>query len=1375
MKKKVISLIVLTLVLLSIISADSIDSEIKKATYHAEEYETGNINYAQLLLYLSSSKENLNEALGVVSKEDGGILKQEQLEPLLGEPQRKTKWVWVEGGNYETKLDYEVPIWEKIVFDGKKIQIRLNAFPSIFSKEIINEEFGKLENSEDIKENIKGELIKEKEERIKKFDFNEKGTALVYRLHFQVEFKKPDEQMDITGKIENIKVLAENFNSDSSSANAELLAKESVNTERAFESYLRQNHGNCEDFMKSIFGSENLRGTSKIYSQQFTVYEGENFEVIAKMEMCDECDWHWINVNIWFEGRGNFNPPQEVMESYESKEKFKNMEWEEIEIEASNLVGEMISSFEKGDYDSAMSYSRKLQSLNEGWNEKSNDLWRQVEEEFKTEEQSMTEQERQVFNENYGWIKREQEKRKRVNELSKINYEKRKQFYNNLFAIYDKEESYYEQTEFEKRLIQEFREFGEEICDNNVDDNNNQQIDCSDSQCGGKFCGKLISSEIFENETSEKIINLYCIAGTCQQKEEIFEIKNAVCGNHICESGEGSSENFTQLNESGYCPMDCSMCPVYEAIACNGKIIFSGNDENGCSLKPICLEENLSCVNNENCAQPLCGKAECVEGICTTSELSECKDEECVEGQEKIMQCLDKELISEICSNGLWKKIDSSCEGSSEEIIREEIVTEEIIGDDCTTINDCGGQNDVCSNGRCVAIPQSIEIINEAREEPMQKINEGNIENSENNIEETTTEFEQANQETETGVESESQNSEEQTIQETGEESEVQNQGSEVQNQGSESTVTGGIIFNFIRGIGKITGGVITGFISEEEGNIENSEETNSQSENEVKNIVVEESSSEGSDVSENIVSGNENTEVKNENPEMNKEEFVEKKDFENDNGERDNEREEENRKEDCESRCSRECYDMKIRPCVEKCVKEKCGDNWDCNVDDVTKECESNCKSEIDVKTCEDTCQDKCLKGENTWEEPEREKQKEEKGVFTAGGGCRVSQGQSEGFIWFGGWGEPFDEVQPLKQKYYNGGQADWCKWDFENLKKQRTEFETSFNQEFVTWFFEKYMASSAEDWEQHVSGIFELYWRDVDISRELSNRMNCLGKKELDFEPNLINVNYETDYGKVEFWEELKIVKMPELDEEVEVITPYMKIWIFPPKEFIKYELKKSMENHEFPGSPEDKMERKNQEGPTEEEKKMLKQDEKFMKKIKEISEKYEGNFEGVVQFKDYESNEIIFNLYIQVNENDIFTMEPMLPEEIKEKDATIEIDFAPIYDMIYETEKDMRGAKIESPPWDNKGLQPVEKIKEIKNGIEMYFKVRKIMNSAKVYPEEAQEDVDLLFKTFFKMMMQEGDNKDGNQENIEEEGENTDGKNKEFLSTTGEAISK
>ena len=308
----VVVLVLLLSVFLTSVSATSIafvDDEFKKLAYYAGEYETGNIDYVQLLVYTSSIKGKMNGVLGAAGREMGGILKEEQLKSVLGEPTEETKWVWVENEEKETKLDNAVSVWKKIVFDGRKIQIRLNAWPSIFSRKEFKEDNG---NEDEKKKNQELEDLEGK---------------LIYRLNFEIEFKKPEEQLNIQDKISNIKTLAQTFNSDPSSGNAEALAKESVNAERTFESYFRQSGGKCEDIMSSIFGTENKRKTQQLYVQEISFCGGDNLEVIARLEMCDDCEWNWINVDFRVEGRGpGFNLKEGEMNPMSPKS-FENMDF----------------------------------------------------------------------------------------------------------------------------------------------------------------------------------------------------------------------------------------------------------------------------------------------------------------------------------------------------------------------------------------------------------------------------------------------------------------------------------------------------------------------------------------------------------------------------------------------------------------------------------------------------------------------------------------------------------------------------------------------------------------------------------------------------------------------------------------------------------------------------------------------------------------------------------------------------------------------------------------------------------------------------------------------------------------------------------------
>ena len=236
MKRVLVLFFLFAVMFLPVSAASSVDNEIKKITNYAEDYETGNINYAQLSVYVSAVRQGLNEILGAAGREEGGLLKEDQLKPVLGNPNQETEWVWVENEERETKLENPVPVWEKIVFDGKKIQIRLNAFPSIFKKDDVE--------------------------------------SLIYRLQFRIEFKKPKEQFIMLDRISTITELAKSFSSNPSDENAESLAKESVNAEKAFESFFRQSGEKCEDVMGNIFGTENMRADQKLLVQQADFFEG---------------------------------------------------------------------------------------------------------------------------------------------------------------------------------------------------------------------------------------------------------------------------------------------------------------------------------------------------------------------------------------------------------------------------------------------------------------------------------------------------------------------------------------------------------------------------------------------------------------------------------------------------------------------------------------------------------------------------------------------------------------------------------------------------------------------------------------------------------------------------------------------------------------------------------------------------------------------------------------------------------------------------------------------------------------------------------------------------------------------------------------------
>jgi len=137
-------------------------------------------------------------------------------------------------------------------------------------------------------------------------------------------------------------------------------------------------------------------------------------------------------------------------------------------------------------------------------------------------------------------------------------------------------------------------------------------------------------------------------------------------------------------------------------------------------------------------------------------------------------------------------------------------------------------------------------------------------------------------------------------------------------------------------------------------------------------------------------------------------------------------------------------------------------------------------------------------------------------------------------------------------------------------------------------------------------------------------------------------------------------------------------------------------------------------------------------MMKLIKNIAEEYNGNANIALQVVDGE--EVVFNLHVQVNEEDIMIIEPKLPEENPATDITVQVDFEKLYELTNFEQKEMSGERTESPPWDQKNKE--SGFKGFTDGVKMYFKVRAIINSAEVTPKSAKGDAKKLMNAFLKM---------------------------------------
>ncbi|HLC78592.1 MAG TPA: hypothetical protein VJH92_05705 [Candidatus Nanoarchaeia archaeon] len=480
-----------------------------------------------------------------------------------------------------------------------------------------------------------------------------------YRAGFSNEFVQSKPLLNLQQELENIVTLAKTFDLDPSLENANSLAESSVNMENLFRDYMSLIPAeSCEDIISSILGKESKISEMEIVTEEYEMESKEDIKVLAKIEICEKCIGtdRFVNLDIRIEKNGK-------IVSY-PKEEFSLTPFEGLDS----------NGFKRAIIDEKIILSKLLESGNY---KAANDVMNEIEDIY------------------YLW----QDKYNSLPENERVNsFVERNQFLQSLFEELESKSSSSSQILYEKNLIHEIKENKEEICSNKIDDNGDQNIDCEDSLCSGKVCGTEIIRTINGNESTEEEKPKYCVLNTCKllEEENKSETPDPVCGNNICENGENSS-----------CSSDCNICPSFPPLECSGEVISSGEDINGCSLEPICLEEEGSCSKNEDCIQPLCGNAECLEEKCTTTSLEVCQDKVCVEGETKSESCQSGEnAIVEICSKGAWTTTGLKCDITSADSTQEV----KNIAKACVTANDCSYQGEVCMNGFCKSLAIKKEL-----------------------------------------------------------------------------------------------------------------------------------------------------------------------------------------------------------------------------------------------------------------------------------------------------------------------------------------------------------------------------------------------------------------------------------------------------------------------------------------------------------------------------------------------------------------------------------------------------------------------------------------------------------------------------------------
>ncbi len=896
------------------------------------------------------------------------------------------------------------------------------------------------------------------------------------------------------------------------------------------------------------------------------------------------------------------------------------------------------------------------------------------------------------------------------------------------------------------------RSCGLEICDDMEDNNNNSLIDCQDPNCERQVCAY---------EEGEELL---CISKKCIPPEEEVppEEPEPICGDHICEGNESKET----------CPEDCVVCEVYEPPECpNGKIVWKGKDKFGCHLPPICVVTDKTCESDEDCPQPKCGVSQCVEDKCKVTELVTDCEEGCKEGKTKKRKCKDgSEITTAICAANQWTETGYDCpevpphppeeeclpipiscwcpDGTScpqltdekgcgywgecpeeeevpeEEIPEEEEVPEEEIPEeeevpeeepeeppeeeiapeveeeeqevsgDCVLASDCGGPQDVCSNGNCVTLP--IPIEEEAPpEEPIEVVPEP--------------EPEAPPEEPELPPEVPPEAPPEQPPEQPPEAPPEQ------------GPPTGDIVAR----LSDFVTGLFTGLFTEGDFPCEEEcrpcEECNMRVDEFMRKIEAGEIQGPG---------GCENR--------MSCEQYC--WNWENE--------------EECENFFSDygletiHCWDEFCRGSCNTCRYEagefECNENQhfdsedsSCWCDEGWFECdgdwENGCESFGECGGCEskaDCAEDRCAPWGNVIQQFDCVKGEEwvhDKGAVRFQGSCRTfPTKRMEGWVHFDMWGDPFEELHPIREEIEMEMGEEWCEWQLENKIKERIEIQNSLTEEFLTWFFEEYVPSSPSEWEKHIGGIFDSYWRIVDNSMKTSELLLCSGEDKLPEEYEPIEVSYDTEFGSVRVWEAETTTDF--FGKRARIISPYMQIWILPTKEFIKKEFQAGMKGGYMPG-PEGKQ--KPEIPPSEQEK--MRRDPKFMGIINSISEKYGG--EAKIIFNIVDGEELVFNALITINDEVLIKMEPMETYE-GDYDAKITFEFDFFYDMILTSEREMKGGHVEYPPWESRPAFG-DMFKGMVDGMRMWFMIQGGIASGQIRaePGDALQDGLMLMQFMFE----------------------------------------
>ncbi len=334
-KEVVIRFFVLTIliVLLGFLVASSEDEEafngqIKRATHYAENYESGNVNYPQLIVYLSSVKEELNNILLNFDKN----LIEEELTPILGAPEKTTVALSVDGIS-DVQVSDPVSTWiNTIIFDGNKIQIKINAVPIISDNKIIT-----------------------------------------YKADFTTIFKESITEENLKSKIADIEKLAKTYSLDPNIENANKLADGSVYVEKISDLYFKQTNKKCEDTMQELIGEEGLKIKEETAIKDYEFYNKDGYSVVSTLSLLEK--YSGVGEKTWIAFGFTFKKNEKIIRYNiieDTSDSFSGLGINGIKTKFIELNSRAKQALTSKDYSGAYSNFKQMEALTKALNEKIN-------------------------------------------------------------------------------------------------------------------------------------------------------------------------------------------------------------------------------------------------------------------------------------------------------------------------------------------------------------------------------------------------------------------------------------------------------------------------------------------------------------------------------------------------------------------------------------------------------------------------------------------------------------------------------------------------------------------------------------------------------------------------------------------------------------------------------------------------------------------------------------------------------------------------------------------------------------------------------------------------------------------------------------------